>query len=251
MPSGRLHRKDFINTTRHLISKDMSVNQVHLADMYLTKMMSITDISKETGIAKSMVRFYLLKQGVKLRTKKEALSLVRYKLGGGRRGKTFPMSAETKQKIREARLRYGATRAKGKHIHNGYIRLSVGENCGRNQHIVITEQHIGRRLQRGEVVHHINGIKTDNRIENLRLMTNVEHSRLHSLERLSKGLCYDISQESKRGEEHNKAKLTWRDVDYIRSSGKSTKELMQMFNVSQSTIKKVKSYKTWRIKNVS
>lgn len=229
----------------------MEKNKADLADMYLARKMGIPEISKETGIAKSMVRFYLLKQGVKLRTTKEALSLVRHKLGSGRRGKTFVHTEEAKKKISEAKKRYSALHSKGYSIHNGYARISVGENCGRNQHVVIMEQHIGRRLRNGEVVHHINGIKTDNRIENLRLMTNKEHGRLHARERISKGLCYDISKESKKGEEHNNAKLTWRDVDYIRSSGKSTKELMDMFNVSKSAIEKVKSYKTWRIKNVS
>lgn len=203
----------------------MSINTVYLVDMYLDQKKSIPEISKETGIAESMVRFYLLKQGVRLRTTKEALALVRHKLGNGRRGKSFPHSEETKKKLSEAKLKRSALYSKGTGIHNGYVRISVGENCGRKQHVVIMEQHIGRRLLKGEVVHHINGIKTDNRIENLKLMTNVEHSRLHALERLSKGLCYDISKEAKRGEEHNSAKLTWDDVDYIRSSDKSTKEL--------------------------
>lgn len=229
----------------------MSVNSVTLAEMYIDKKMSIPEISKEIGKSESTVRYHLLKQGVQLRTSKEGIALVRHKLGSGRRGKSFPHSEKAKKKMSEAKKRYSLLHSKGYGIHNGYVRISVGENAGRNQHIVIMEQHIGRRLLKGEVVHHINGIKTDNRIENLKLMTNAEYSRLHSLERQAKGLCYDISKEAKRGEEHNKAKLTWDNVDYIRSSGKSTKELMQMFNVSKSVINKVKSYRSWRIKNVS
>ena len=43
----------------------------------------------------------------------------------------------------------------------------------------IVETHIGKKLVKNEVVHHINGIKTDNRIENLKIMSNAEHHRLH------------------------------------------------------------------------
>lgn len=41
------------------------------------------------------------------------------------------------------------------------------------------ENHLGRLLEPDEVVHHINGDKFDNRIENLEVMTNSEHVSLH------------------------------------------------------------------------
>lgn len=52
------------------------------------------------------------------------------------------------------------------------------------EHRLIMEKHLGRYLGPNDIVHHINGIKNDNRLENLKLMTRAEHSREHWVDSL-------------------------------------------------------------------
>lgn len=64
---------------------------------------------------------------------------------------------------------------------SGYIKLNQ-----KREHRVVMEKYLGRILTRNEIVHHINGKKTDNRIENLLLMTNSEHTSFHLNQRYKK-----------------------------------------------------------------
>lgn len=77
---------------------------------------------------------------------------------------------------------------KPKKTANGYVIVHAPKHPRAHKdgyvffHTVLMERAIGRYLYENEVVHHINHVRDDNRLENLQLMDKHEHMSMHTRE---------------------------------------------------------------------
>lgn len=75
---------------------------------------------------------------------------------------------------------------------DGYRQINIGSGVYKREHTKVMEEFIGRSLIKGEAVHHIDGQKLNNKVENLILCNNSDHRNMHaSLERVAFELFRD------------------------------------------------------------
>src|ERR1700683_869915 len=64
-------------------------------------------------------------------------------------------------------------------VRGGYVYIKAEQGVWIEEHRVVATKMLGRKLKSGELVHHRNGDKTDNRPVNLMVTTQKQHQTLH------------------------------------------------------------------------
>lgn len=159
-----------------------SVNKEDLEWMYVVEMKSIPDIAESLGTNYSRARQMLLDSGISLRSRADGLRLARHKIAASQRGCTRNMTdAWRANSAAAARQRADATAVGVSLKPSGYLEYTRGPHKGRSVHVVLAEINLlGRRIKKGEHVHHKDFDKTNNKIENLEVLTISEHARIHA-----------------------------------------------------------------------
>lgn len=166
----------------------MSINKATLAEMYSGKMLSLPEISRETGVARSTVRQRLIDAGVELRSRADGVRNCKT-LGQHAKGQSRPFSELWKRNIGRGRRAWGKVNAVGFSIKSsGYCEVTTGTNKGRGVHVVIMEAIRGYPLDSDQVVHHRDGNPSNNDPVNLKVMSRSDHARLHrKQEKITRG----------------------------------------------------------------
>ena len=167
--ASKILNENGIDTNRNAIKKAKTMSYMNDEDfkilleyLYNVKNESLRKIAEYLGVTQNAVRRYFKKYEIPFKETSYAKSIsTTGKRSGNWKGEKCITS-------------------------HGYVSVynpdhpHAGKKKRVYEHILVMENHIGRYLEKGEVVHHINGNKSDNRIENLMLLTNSEHVKLHA-----------------------------------------------------------------------
>ena len=116
-------------------------------------------------------------------------------------------------------------------------------------HIVLMEQVLGRPLKDNEVVHHINGDKRDNSLENLQVMDRAEHTRLHMRGISPTKDALEKQRSSRAGKPSPRRLLSREQVRGIAErlkQGLPIKDIAKEFGVSKDPVIKIRDGLSYR-----
>ena len=174
----------------------LKLTKEQLEEVYVKEQRSMKECSEVLGVSVGTVYNYIKKYGIESRpqmTENVKLKISVTNTGKPSKLKGRKLSDATKAKISQSHTdkfvkpsEFGGHR---KIRNDGYVQVycpkhpMATKNGYVMEHILIMEKAICRYITRDEVVHHRNHNRSDNRIENLELMTFKAHAALHMKER--------------------------------------------------------------------
>ena len=134
----------------------------------------------------------------------------------------------------------------------GYIEIKTEFGFVR-EHVKVMQDHIGRAIKQNECVHHKDGNKKNNNLENLELMNHGEHTRDHHLGKkrsekaranISEGIKKSIFEKGHRGRKLNASKVI--EIRKIHASGSKTyTKTSKLYGVTPSVIMRIVNRQIW------
>ena len=171
--------------------KVFNFNKKKLSKLYCESGLTLKEIGKMFDCSDGTIKKYLLKYGIKVRKPAHLgqTDRARVKISLAAAGRKA--STATKDKLRKKLLGKFGEHARnwqgGKSHSKGYVIIKqhghpLANHLGYVQEqVLVMEKKIGRHLKKGEVIHHINRKRDDNRIENLMLFpSQSKHIEYHN-----------------------------------------------------------------------
>jgi hypothetical protein len=123
------------------------------------------------------------------------------------------------------------------------IKLPNGKTI--DEHRLVMERHVGRKLSFNEVVHHKDGNGRNNKIENLEIRSRSNHTKMH----IKKGdiiLKHIPTKEERKELTIKNSKLTIDQAKFVKYSEERSCCLAKFLNVSKFIICRVRTGVTWQ-----
>lgn len=141
-----------------------------------------------------------------------------------------------------------------KRMVNGYWAFYTKKKNTIYEHRLKFEIHIKRKLKNTEQIHHINGIRTDNRLKNLQLLSISDHRKLHAKENeviylIRCKYCKTEFGSKKQNRKYCSVKCnnlskrpklrpSDKELKIVLKNNKNNSELGRIYNVSETAVRK-------------